>query len=37
MRSSEMEQEKIEEGMKKIVGSLDRGTRLEAVLKEEKE
>jgi len=32
-----MDQEKIEEEMKKIVQSLDKGTRLEAVLKEGKE
>jgi hypothetical protein len=32
-----MDPEKIEEEMKKIVRSLDKGARLEAVLKEEKE
>jgi len=32
-----MDLEKIEEDLKKIVRSLDKGTRLEAVLKEEKE
>jgi hypothetical protein len=32
-----MDQEKIEKEIKKIVGILDKGTRLEAVLKEEKE
>ena len=32
-----MNPEDIEKEMKKIVGSLDRGTRLQAVLKEEKE
>ena len=32
-----MDQEKVEEEMKKIVRSLDKGARLEAVLKEEKE
>lgn len=36
-RSLEMDQEKIEMEMKKIVRSLDKGARLEAVLKEEKE
>jgi hypothetical protein len=33
----EMDLEKIEEEMRKIVGSLDKGTRLEAVIKEEGE
>jgi len=32
-----MNPEDIEKEMKKIVGALDRGTRLEALLKEEKE
>ncbi len=32
-----MDQEKIEEEVRKIVGSLDKGTRLEAVIKEEGE
>ena len=32
-----MDLEKIEEEMRKIVGSLDKGTRLEAVIKEEDE
>jgi hypothetical protein len=36
-RNAKMNPEDIEKEMKKIVGSLDRGTRLEAVLKEEKE
>ncbi len=36
-RSLEMDPEKIEMEMKKIVRSLDKGARLEAVLKEEKE
>jgi hypothetical protein len=34
---SDMDLEKIEEEMRKIVGSLDKGTRLEAVIKEEDE
>jgi len=32
-----MDVDKIEEAMKKMVGSLDKGTRLEAVLEEEDE
>jgi hypothetical protein len=36
-RNADMNLEDIEKEMKKMVGSLDRGTRLEAVLKEEKE
>lgn len=32
-----MDLDKIEEAMKKMVGSLDKGTRLEAVLEEEDE
>jgi len=33
----DMELEKIEEEIKKIVGSLDKGTRLEAVIKKEED
>jgi hypothetical protein len=35
--ASEMDQEKIEEAMKKMVESLDKGTRLEAVVEENDE